>query len=329
MKEPNAAHRVSGSWTRAIMAGLETVGLDGRTVCEHAGLDYEVMSDSTARVPRTDLGRFWAAAAELTDDPLFGLHAGEKTLSPPNHILASLAMSAKSVGEGINMVARFANIIAEGSWHQLERRDSGVWMLLPGLDEGLLAPHHAEFIVATGHRLFTVMTTEAFEAKQVRFAHPYRGHQEEYQRVFRCPVSFDRECTAFVVSEETWATQIRNWDPVWMNRLESFAIELAERLDAPGFVNSVRHVLHNLLPQRQCDMAAVAHKLHTSERTLQRRLREEGTTFRDVVDSTRRTIVRQSLRRELGEQEIVRRAGFGSVRTYRRALQRWREDEAL
>ncbi|MEM7436938.1 MAG: AraC family transcriptional regulator ligand-binding domain-containing protein [Myxococcota bacterium] len=311
------------------MAGLETVGLDGRTVCEHAGLDYEVMSDSTARVPRTDLGRFWAAAAELSDDPLFGLHAGEQSLSPPNHILASLAMSAKSVGEGINMVARFANIIAEGSWHQIERRDSDVWLLLPGLDEGLLAPHHAEFIVATGQRLFALMTTEDFRAKEVRFAHPYRGYHEEYRRIFRCPVSFDRESTGFVLSEESWNTQIRNWDPVWMNRLESFAMELADRLDAPGFVNSVRHVVHNLLPQQQCDMATAAEKLHTSERTLQRRLQEEGTTFREVVDSTRLTIVRQSLRQELGEGEIVRRAGFGSVRTYRRAVQRWRNEGAL
>ncbi|MEM8606420.1 MAG: AraC family transcriptional regulator [Myxococcota bacterium] len=324
MSSEGAAYRVSGSWTRTIMSTLENVGIDGAQVCARAGLDHSVMSDSTARIPRPDLARFWSAAAELSDDPLFGLHAGEKTLSPPNHIMVSLMVSAKTLGDGVNLVERFSNIIADGPWYGIEHQGLDTWLLFPGLDEGLLAPHHSEFIMATGQRIFTMMDSE-FTAKEVRFAHPFRGRLEEYQRIFHCPVVFDSDCTAFVLSDETWNTPLPNWDPVWMSRLESFAAVLAERLEAPGFVSAVRHVTMNLLPRGECEMATVAKKLGTSERTLQRRLQEEGTSFRELVDSVRRFIVKKSRREGLSEEQIAARAGFSGLRALRRATQRWEE----
>ncbi|HSN81469.1 MAG TPA: helix-turn-helix domain-containing protein, partial [Polyangiales bacterium] len=68
---------------------------------------------------------------------------------------------------------------------------------------------------------------------------------------------------------------------------------------------------------------AVAASLHMTPRTLQRRLQEDGTSFRALMDATRRSILLAAVERRQTPVEIMRYAGYTNVRSFRRALKRW------
>ena len=68
---------------------------------------------------------------------------------------------------------------------------------------------------------------------------------------------------------------------------------------------------------------AVAAALHMTPRTLQRRLAEDGTTFRALVDATRKSILVGSIERNESNDETMRHAGYTNSRAFRRALKRW------
>jgi AraC-like DNA-binding protein len=77
----------------------------------------------------------------------------------------------------------------------------------------------------------------------------------------------------------------------------------------------------------------VAGALHMTPRTLQRRLRDEGTTFRALVDASRKSILLDCVERNAPAHEIMRSAGYTNPKAFRRALKRWNvpdpDDSAL
>jgi AraC-like DNA-binding protein len=62
----------------------------------------------------------------------------------------------------------------------------------------------------------------------------------------------------------------------------------------------------------------------TSERTLQRRLAEEGTNFTRLVDDTRRLLAQQYLtRRDVSLKKMSFQLGFSDPSAFCRACKRW------
>lgn len=107
-----------------------------------------------------------------------------------------------------------------------------------------------------------------------------------------------------------------------------FEPELRKRLaDLEGdatFAERTQAVLMEGLPSGQFGMDNVARRLAVSSRTLQRRLRGEGTNFKAVVDTTRESLARHYLRRtQLSGTEIAYLLGFEEPNSFFRAVQRW------
>ena len=321
---------LSGLWTSSLLAAFEQLGLDAEALCAHAKVDWEVMNDPSARVALDDVTRLWESAVELTGDIVLGLHVGEHMAPRDNNILAMLAVSGRTLGDGVSVATRYQTILTDGEFVHLDTDGADRVIRFPKIEDSLpRSDHQVEFVVARGQSLLSRMTGGRFRAKEIRFAHPLRGRIEEYERIFECPLLFERQDTEIVVPTETWEMELEVWDPEWRSRLEGLAAELEQRLNAPGFVSSTSQAIRNLLPQKGCDLGATARALRVSDRTLQRRLHEEGTHFREVLDATRRSIVKTALARGVTSEEIARRAGFASVRALQRSIGRWKTSNEL
>ena len=107
-----------------------------------------------------------------------------------------------------------------------------------------------------------------------------------------------------------------------------FEPELRKRLadlesDAT-FAKRARAVLLEGLPSGQFTVDAVARRLAVSSRTLQRKLRLEGTSFKDVVGATCEDLARHYLHRtDLTAAEIALLLGFQESTSFFRATQRF------
>ena len=86
----------------------------------------------------------------------------------------------------------------------------------------------------------------------------------------------------------------------------------------------VRAVLLEALPAGESSMEQVARKLATSKRTLQRRLRQEDTTFQEILNETRESLARHYLSRTtLLGAEISYLLGFEDPNSFFRAFHHW------
>jgi AraC-like DNA-binding protein len=113
-------------------------------------------------------------------------------------------------------------------------------------------------------------------------------------------------------------------DQMW----EFFEPELRRRLSeldaGTAVAERVRASLLELLPAGNASIEGVAHDLAMSTRTLQRRLKGEGTTFQAILDVTRESLARHYLSQsELSAGEISFLLGYEDPRSFYRAFRAW------
>ena len=107
--------------------------------------------------------------------------------------------------------------------------------------------------------------------------------------------------------------------------LERHAAAVAERLPTQGDVSArVRRLVTDLLRGGEPTPARVAKSLGLSERTLQRRLREEGTTLARIVEATRRELSEHYLTEpSVSAFEVAFLIGYSEPSAFHRAFRRW------
>jgi AraC-like DNA-binding protein len=111
---------------------------------------------------------------------------------------------------------------------------------------------------------------------------------------------------------------------MWMFFEPELRRRLAELDEAAPMVERTRSALLELLPSGRASVQAVARKLGTSVRTLQRRLQDEGTAFQRVLDDTRGDLARHYLGATgMTSAEISFLLGFEDPNSFVRAFRDW------
>ena len=104
----------------------------------------------------------------------------------------------------------------------------------------------------------------------------------------------------------------------------SLSAALGELQTRSSISAQVKIVLKRSLASGRPDLADVAHELGTSERTLQRRITDEHTTFRDLLVEARQELGRQLLADpETDIDEVACLLGYQDTSSFYRAFRDW------
>lgn len=316
--------RVSGAWARGVVNAFEALGLDVEALCDDLGLDLAIFTDTSGRPPRDALGRLWRAALAESGDRHLGLSAGEVWRARADHLVILLLTSAETVGEGLEASFRFQELLSHGRVLSISEQPAYHVVQMHKVEHELpVTVHEVEFLAVIVMKVLRFATAGSFEPLEVHFEHPYRGNIQRYARAFGCSVLFGRQKTAILVDHEAWSLPLAHRNQALHGELRGVAAGLHAALDSHSFIDVVRDRIRLLLPRGQSNIEAVAAALHTTPRTLQRRLQDSDTSFRALVDATRKSILVGCVERNQAPDEIMRHAGYTNVRSFRRAMKRW------
>ena len=89
-------------------------------------------------------------------------------------------------------------------------------------------------------------------------------------------------------------------------------------------ITRIRAAINDHLKAGDCKLETVAKSLGMSQRSLQRHLEAEGTSFRNLTDMIRRSLASRYLREtNLGLKEIAFLLGFSDLSSFSRAVKTW------
>jgi AraC-like DNA-binding protein len=290
-----------------------------------AGLDEKQLADPDARIPLSAVVRLWHAATTRLPDPALGLRLGVDVRARDLGLVGyTMAFSATLAG-ALLRVERYDRIVSDALVIELEPTDGATWVRLD------VQPELRAFRPAADARLAALLgicreiTGAAIAPLTVQLPYRRPAEVQEYERFFRAPLEFGALATAFLLATADLARPVVSSDPNLTGYLDRLAEQTITELGAERTTQDrVRRVLWTDLSAGDAHLDRVARQLGLSARALQRRLREEGTTFAAVLTHLRQDMAQPLLRDgRLAVSEVAFLLGYEDPSSFQRAFRRW------
>ncbi|WXL24426.1 AraC family transcriptional regulator [Ectopseudomonas mendocina] len=309
---------------------MKQCGYAPEPMLEAYGLDASRLAEPRARLSIPRFMRLGHSAIQQCNEPALGLLMGQHARLSQLGLAGVTAAQAPTVREAARTIIRFeplyaANYRGQSSFHEDTR---GAWLRFYSI-----SPYNAynRFVVDSVlsgwlHHL-SKLAQQPIEVDkvQIEFAEP--DYAERYSSLLNCPVEFSASHNQLRLSQQ--ALNLRNPEHcpgTWAHLLEICEKELEQLTRTRNLSERITHLLGALLQGREPDLEEVATRLHLPPWTLRRRLAEEGTQFRTLLNDTRRDLAVAYIRdTELSFGEIAYLLGFASAEAFQRAFKRWNQ----
>lgn len=308
---------------------VRSTGHDPQPLLDQYGLDAARLGEADARLSIPRYMRLGHAAIQLSGMPGLGLRMGQLSRLSLAGLAGVTAAQAPTVREAARTLIRFealyaSNYRGQSSFHE---DSEGAWLRFYSI-----SPYndYNRFVVdsiLSGwlHQLSTLAGTPILaERAEIEFDAP--GYAPDYAVLSEQPVAFGAGLNQLRLNQRTLG--LRNPDHVpstWRHLLQLCERELEQRTRTRTLRERITQLLGPLLNGgREPDLEEVAARLKLPTWTLRRRLADEGTRFRAVLNDTRRDLAMTYIRdTELAFGEIAYLLGFASAEAFQRAFKRW------
>ena len=316
---------VAAPYLKVLIDGARRRGSEVDAILRRLGIESAAL-EPDGRVDQRAAYELWQALADGTGDDAFGLHLAERVNPGDFAVLDYAARNASTLRAAYLCIVRYCRLIHSGAVVSLDQEGEHAAMryTLPTLPTGP-ARHAAEFVVATWLTTARQMTKRAFLPLSVRFQHPQPTDVSEHRRVLDCRLEFNCADNALVFERSWLDDPVVDADPKLGALIARYAEELLARLPRQdSLANRVTRLLVQQLRAGDPGLETVAQKLGLSARTLQRRLRDEGTSHQHLLETLRQQLARQYLSRpEVAIGEVAFLLGFSEPSAFHRAFKRW------
>ncbi|MER2269845.1 AraC family transcriptional regulator [Methylobacterium oxalidis] len=280
---------------RALHTVLVELGADLDGLVAAAGLDPHLFDAGSKPVPYTAIGRLIALAADHTRCSHLGLLVGKRTTLASLGLLGALLRNCASVGDALRALEAHVCV-----------RDRGAVVGL-GVHDGIVvlsyAPHepeaegtvlHLERAIATLTNILRGLCGPDWAPLEVLLPRSAPRDTAPYTGFFRAPVRFDQEATALMFPAALLEQPIAGADPALRQGAE-YRIGRLEAAQPSTLTDKLRDYLQTAVTRQRCNAERVARLKLLNRRTMSRRLRAEGTSFRQLANAARFRVAKQLL----------------------------------
>jgi AraC-like DNA-binding protein len=316
---------VDARWACLVADLLEAKQVEPEGLLRQAGLSRRQVSDPDQRIPFRKHALLFELAAEACREPYFGLRLGAHLDVRDAGLLGYVALSSPTFGQALNNVARYHRVLTEGFQLSFELDEHhAVLAAIPADPLAMVGRQAVEFGTSALVRMCRGLTAQKLRPLWVQFVHPLPRAKARYAAALKAPVYFDQPQIAVVFSKEVLAVPVKRADHRLLRILETHCCEILGQGAESDAVFDVRQVLTRHLSGGVSTLAQMAAELNTSVRTLERRLKERGWTYKQVVDDLRRQLALRYVKdRRLRLSQMGFLLGFSENAAFLHAFRRW------
>jgi AraC-like DNA-binding protein len=300
---------------------LRELGVEPSEVAARAGLDLGLLEHPENIIPYVAMGRLLGECAARTGCSNFGLRAGQRAGLLHLGALGQLMRHSPTTGAALRKFATHHHLHSRGGVAFLFEKGRLVTLCYAIYEKSI---EHIDqiydAIIAMACNVLRELCGSSWAPTEVLFAHAKPDDVGPYRRFFRAPCQFDLDRTALRFAASWLEYSIPGADPEAQRRLG----EQVQAWDAIELVPRLRRALRRLLVAGTISRSEVAQVLSMHRRTLNRRLRAQGTTFQRVLDEIRFTAACQLLdAADTSITEIGYSLGYAEASAFTHAFRRW------
>jgi AraC-like DNA-binding protein len=321
-KDIHGGRTILVTWVKAICRALNAAGCDSSALVAEAGVDAKLLDDPTARCLIAPVSQLWKLAVAATGDAAFGLKVASHIKHTTFHALSYGLCASSTLKEAFERVQRYCHVVSDAVEYEFWCSDSEYHFVIEPTVE--VADEPVDALVAAYLRMCRSLIGHDYSPLRIEFRRARPDRIEDFDGLLRAPLHFDAPKTRLVFDREAIEGPLDGGNPVLARQNDAIALQYLSQIERDNIQGRVRDVVTQRLAHGEPSQEQVAELLNVSARTLQRRLGDSGTTYKEILDETRRVLALAYLStpgHSVGEVTYL--LGFSAGSCFTRAFRRW------
>ena len=306
---------------------VRQLGGDPDLILRQAQVDPELVSQESGSIEYRALLSAMQLAAETLDCPDFGLRlavlqGGNKSIGP----IGVVMKNSSTLGQAIGYCAKNIHAYSVATRVRFEpdrpnhRLLVKLEMLLERAPDKRQAVEHALMLASLNMR---ELTGGGARVRKVLFTHEPQASTRVYRQYFNCDVVFGEKVDGLILTEDDLLCPVVDPDSRVYEMATTF-IESRFPYAEASIQSRVRSLVEQYIGGKECTNERIAAEFCMHPRTLQRRLRAEGTSFEDIKDEIRRELALRYIQNgDMPLKRVAEKLGYAETSVLSRSCFRW------
>jgi AraC-like DNA-binding protein len=315
---------VPAASARAMLTGFAALGLDAGALRRAAGIGETELAAADGVLPGETFARLWQEAYRQAPREELPTEVGLAIPFGAFGALDYLAGSSPTVESAFHSLrSHFRQVARTGLEIERGASSADVRLVNPDTFPGMEISDEMTLAIFIGR--FRGNAGAPFRPSSVRLTRPVPKAPTRHAALLGAPMTFNCSVSGMEIPLDAWTAPMRRADPALQETLRQLASRLELGAGGDDLELALRARLRTLLPDGKADARSIARTLGLSERTLNRRLRETGKTYRGVLDAFREAEAERLLASgRAGLSDVAFRLGFSDQTAWNRAFKRWK-----
>ncbi len=315
---------------RALIGFAELVTQHGgspEALLQEIGLEPALLGEPDASLEHTRVVQLFELAANRLKIKDFGLQLSEIQGTDVLGPIAAIALNSSTVGEALDAIHRHMAYLSTSAEALIDPEispDQAAIFYDMHLPAGLPHRQKSELSYAVALRLIRLVAPGCgSENWELHFSHNQGLTQEEYRCRFGCRVRLGQTKEGLYFPQELLQQRVDTADAVLRTEMERYVSHIARRYPL-DLGMQVHTLLEQQLVSGNCTLPRIAQQLMMSPRSLQRRLKQQNTSFDAIADALRKQRAEVLLRySDQSLESVWSLIGYTEASTFNRACKRW------
>jgi len=317
-------------WMIPVSRVMDAHGIDISKALKECEISQDVMKDQESRIAAEKLNNLLEYCNKALNRHDFSVLVAEQFHPGMFHALGYAMMSSNTLYDALERIAHYKRVVSNTC--QLinhERNEHLVFDMnvftYESTNRPILPLESVETFLATIIRFSRELVSTDFAPLKVCFAYPTPSHDVTYlSDFFNCEVEFNASRTSIVFDLKQTKEKLMCGNPLITSSHEKMLDDFMARVDKNDLSHVIKSKIFELLPLGAPSQTEIAEYLGMSLRNLQRKLHDQGTSYKEILESTRKKLAMNYIvQKHLSLSEIGYLVGFSSVGNFNRAFKRW------
>jgi AraC-like DNA-binding protein len=269
--------------------------------------------------------QLWHTAVQLTGDPLFGIKVASYWHPTTFHALGYSWMASGSLKEAMERAVRYSKVVSDVVQLTFDYTNGAykLGIIMPNSD-ATPAPESVDAAAAVFVHMTRLVYGDEINPILVTLPRAKPEVAKEFSELFNAPIEYEAQETALFFIDQQVEKALPTGNVELAHANDKIVKDYLSHLDRTHVAMQVKSKIVDLLSSGMFTEQDMANALHLSLRSLQRKLREEGSSYKEILEETRRDLAKKYIQNSrLSISEISFLLGFSEISNFSRAFKRW------
>ena len=286
------------------------------------GLVIENLSDYGAEIPLNSYMRIFEELSIVTKSPTLGLQISNQMGPELVGAVGFIFLSSPDLKSAIEYYSRSVSSIQEVTQLTFSNLDLPTLRYIITDDNIRPRRQDVEFSIGYVNGLLKRYIGDKYRPREIYFEHAKPITGSYYESFFDCPVFFEQEMNAIVLDDKDLTKGSAKFDKHLIPLLEHYLQLLEQDTQMPtSFAEKINQLLPHCIEHDLANISYVAGRLGMSEVTVRRRLKNEDTSFRLLLQRKRISISKRLLiETSMNILEVAQKVGYSETASFTRVF---------